>query len=68
MPSRSPVISDLEPAERQQLLELLGKVLAGAARVAQASRSLSKAAGSGPPTGIDPEMAPTRPDGPGGSA
>ena len=29
------VMSDLEPAERQQLLDLLGKVLAGAARVAE---------------------------------
>jgi DNA-binding MarR family transcriptional regulator len=28
------VVSELEPAERHQLLELLGKVLAGAARVA----------------------------------
>jgi len=29
------VMSDLEPAERSQLLELLGKVLSGAARVAE---------------------------------
>jgi len=29
------VMSDLEPAERQQLLDLLGKVLSGAARVAE---------------------------------